>query len=157
MDHLFTAQQQRNANRRHYSLVEVMDWFEHTNGSELKYWCSEFAANVCQNHIDLARKAMRVNILWKQPQLLRLHESFDQIFQVRFSKRTKIFSSLFTLLLFVYNYSTTRKGHAIDAIRSQKILRCVWCVVRWFAWERIAANNLLETKVRNIKIQWVLE
>jgi len=78
----FHGQQMRNANnKRHYRLVEVMDWFEHTNGSELKYWCSEFAANVCQNHIDLARKAMRVNILWKQPQLLRLHESFDQIFQ----------------------------------------------------------------------------
>ena len=98
MDHLFTGQQQRNTNKRHYSLVEVMDWFEHTNGSELKYWCSEFAANVCQNHIDLARKAMRVNILWKQPQLLRLHESFDQIFQVRlFSKNTTtIKSHLFT-------------------------------------------------------------
>ena len=89
--YLFTGQQQRNANnKRHYRLVEVMDWFEHTNGSELKYWCSEFAANVCQNHIDLARKAMRVNILWKQPQLLRLHESFDQIFQViLFSKNKK--------------------------------------------------------------------
>ena len=123
--YLFTGQQQRNANnKRHYRLVEVMDWFEHTNGSELKYWCSEFAANVCQNHIDLARKAMRVNILWKQPQLLRLHESFDQIFQVRFSKRTIIFSYLFTIL-FVYNYSTIRKGHVIDAIRSQKILRFV--------------------------------
>ena len=123
--YLFTGQQQRNANnKRHYRLVEVMDWFEHTNGSELKYWCSEFAANVCQNHIDLARKAMRVNILWKQPQLLRLHESFDQIFQVRFSKSTTLFSCLFTIL-FVYNYSTTRKDHVIDAIRSQKILRCV--------------------------------
>ena len=106
-----------------------MDWFEHTNGSELKYWCSEFAANVCQNHIDLARKAMRVNILWKQPQLLRLHESFDQIFQVRlFSKKLQQFVAVYLCLLyflFVYNYSTTRKDHVIDAIRSQKILLSV--------------------------------
>ena len=126
-DYLFTGQQQRNANnKRHYRLVEVMDWFEHTNGSELKYWCSEFAANVCQNHIDLARKAMRVNILWKQPQLLRLHESFDQIFQVRLFYLLFLAVCLYLLYyLFVYNYSTTRKDHVIDAIRSQKIHPCV--------------------------------
>ena len=81
---LFIGQQQKNPTKRHYSLVEVMDWFEHTNGSELKYWCSEFAANVCQNHINLARKAMRVNVLWKQPQLLQLPKNFHQIFQVIF-------------------------------------------------------------------------
>ena len=106
--YLFTGQQQRNANnKRHYRLVEVMDWFEHTNGSELKYWCSEFAANVCQNHIDLARKAMRVNILWKQPQLLRLHESFDQIFQVQyFFLKTTIFSCFFTYSI-IYLFTIT--------------------------------------------------
>ena len=107
--YLFTGQQQRNANnKRHYRLVEVMDWFEHTNGSELKYWCSEFAANVCQNHIDLARKAMRVNILWKQPQLLRLHESFDQIFQVRlFSKNTTTINSCLFTYSIIYLFVIT--------------------------------------------------
>ena len=85
-----------------------MDWFEHTNGSELKYWCSEFAANVCQNHIDLARKAMRVNILWKQPQLLRLHESFDQIFQVRlFSKNTTTINSCLFTYSIIYLFIIT--------------------------------------------------
>ena len=101
MDHLFTGQQ-RNTNKRHYSLVEVMDWFEHTNGSELKYWCSEFAANVCQNHIDLARKTMRVNILWKQPQLLRLPKSFDQIFHVRFLKEQQYSAVFYHIVYYLF-------------------------------------------------------
>ena len=67
--------------KHHLSLLETLDWFN-SDGSDLKMWCAEFATLACQNHIELARKAMRVNVLWKQPQLLRLHESFDQIFQV---------------------------------------------------------------------------
>jgi len=66
--------------KHHLSLLETLDWFN-ADGSDLKMWCAEFATLACQNHIELARKAMRVNVLWKQPQLLRLHESFDQIFQ----------------------------------------------------------------------------
>ena len=201
-------------------------------------WCAEFANLACRNHIDLARKSMRVNVLWKQPQLLRLHESFDQIFQVisfltpfknipsfdelllfiflvKFLTQCKMldkclygllslqfasifhfnlnkfanlstssmqldmlkFASLFRLIWnigancrlkrpykhlssvfrwvknFTKNinsyhfvklnlfYSTTIKGHVIDAIRSLKTLQCVWCVVQWFAWEKIVANK----------------
>ena len=55
-------------------------------------------------------------------------------------------------LLLVHNSSTIRKGHVINAIRSQKILWFAWCVAQWFAREEIAARNSLATKVRNTKI-----
>ena len=85
--HFSTDQHQKNPTTHHSSLLEVMYLFQHTNISELKYWCSEFVESVCQNHINLARKAMRMNTLWKQPQLLRLPDSFDQIFEVKFLKQ----------------------------------------------------------------------
>jgi len=50
-------------------------------------WCSEFDTLACRDHILLARQAMRVNVLWKQPQLLRLHQQFDQIFQFYHKKQ----------------------------------------------------------------------
>ena len=65
----------------HINISNVMEWFS-PEGAELKMWCSEFASLACKDHIMLARQAMRVNVLWKQPQLLRLHRNFDQIFQV---------------------------------------------------------------------------
>lgn len=74
------AEQHKMTKKHHLSLLETLDWFT-PDGSDLNKWCAEFATLACQNHIELARKSMRVNVLWKQPQLLRLHESFDQIFQ----------------------------------------------------------------------------
>ena len=86
--------------KHHLSLLETLDWFN-ADGSDLKMWCAEFATLACQNHIELARKAMRVNVLWKQPQLLRLHESFDQIFQVLIDlKKFLIFCVLFIHQMF---------------------------------------------------------
>jgi hypothetical protein len=70
--------------RSNISMVDILDWF-HSDGAELNLWCLEFANLACRDHISLARQAMRVNVLWKQPSLLRLHESFDQIFQVLYS------------------------------------------------------------------------
>ena len=70
---------------KHVTISHVVDWFS-PEGQELKMWCSEFATLVCKDHLDLARQAMRVNVLWKQPQLLRLHRNFDQIFQVNIFK-----------------------------------------------------------------------
>ena len=55
-------------------------------------------------------------------------------------------------LLLVHNSSTIRKGHVINAIKSQKILWFAWCVAQWFTREEIAASNSLATKVRNTKI-----
>ena len=72
------AQQQK----QHVHIINVVEWFSQ-DGDELKMWCSEFDTLACRDHINLARQAMRVNVLWKQPQLLRLHQQFDQIFQVR--------------------------------------------------------------------------
>ena len=71
------AQQQK----QHVHIINVVEWFSQ-DGDELKMWCSEFDTLACRDHIGLARQAMRVNVLWKQPQLLRLHQQFDQIFQV---------------------------------------------------------------------------
>ena len=71
------AQQQK----QHVHIINVVEWFSQ-DGDELKMWCSEFDTLACRDHINLARQAMRVNVLWKQPQLLRLHPQFDQIFQV---------------------------------------------------------------------------
>lgn len=51
------------------------------NSTEVKMWCSEFATVACADHLDVARQAMRVNVLWKQPTLLKLHNSFDHLFQ----------------------------------------------------------------------------
>merc|ERR1711976_427798 len=62
------------------NLIDVVQWFS-DSGEELQMWCAEFADLACRDHIHLARQAMRVNVLWKQPQLLRLHQQFDQIFQ----------------------------------------------------------------------------
>ena len=70
--------------------IDVFEWFN-PNGDELKMWCSEFDTLACRDHIHLARQAMRVNVLWKQPQLLRLHQQFDQIFQVRISAHSAVF------------------------------------------------------------------
>jgi len=64
----------------HVHIIDVVQWFS-PGGAELKIWCSEFATLACQDHLHLARQAMRVNVLWKQPQLLKLHQNFDQIFQ----------------------------------------------------------------------------
>ena len=72
------AQQQK----QHVHIINVVEWFSQ-DGDELKMWCSEFDTLACRDHINLARQAMRVNVLWKQPQLLRLHQQFDQIFQVK--------------------------------------------------------------------------
>jgi len=66
--------------KQHVHIIDVFEWFS-PNGDELKMWCSEFDTLACRDHIHLARQAMRVNVLWKQPQLLRLHQQFDQIFQ----------------------------------------------------------------------------
>jgi len=66
--------------KQHVHIIDVFEWFN-PNGDELKMWCSEFDTLACRDHIHLARQAMRVNVLWKQPQLLRLHQQFDQIFQ----------------------------------------------------------------------------
>ena len=85
--HFSIDQHQKNPTTHHCSLLEVMNLFQKTNISELKYWCLEFVESVCQNHINLARKAMRMNTLWKQPQLLKLPKSFDQIFEVKFLKQ----------------------------------------------------------------------
>ena len=68
--------------KQHIHIINVVEWFSQ-DGDELKMWCSEFETMACRDHIHLARQAMRVNVLWKQPQLLRLNQQFDQIFQVR--------------------------------------------------------------------------
>ena len=62
------------------AIVDCIEWFK--NGDELTQWASEFVQLACKDHLPLARKAMRVNVLWKQPQLLKLHQNFDLIFQV---------------------------------------------------------------------------
>jgi len=76
------AQQQK----QHVHIINVVEWFSQ-DGDELKMWCSEFDTLACRDHIGLARQAMRVNVLWKQPQLLRLHQQFDQIFQFYHKKQ----------------------------------------------------------------------
>ena len=63
------------------NLIDVVQWFS-DSGEELQMWCAEFADLACRENLSLARQAMRVNVLWKQPQLLRLHQDYDQIFQV---------------------------------------------------------------------------
>ena len=90
------AQQQK----QHVHIINVVEWFSQ-DGDELKMWCSEFDTLACRDHINLARQAMRVNVLWKQPQLLRLHQQFDQIFQVKlgFSKKATKFEKIFVVLL----------------------------------------------------------
>ena len=90
------AQQQK----QHVHIINVVEWFSQ-DGDELKMWCSEFDTLACRDHINLARQAMRVNVLWKQPQLLRLHQQFDQIFQVKlgFSEKATKFEKIFVVLL----------------------------------------------------------
>ena len=63
------------------NIVDTLDWFS-PDGAEMKMWCSEFANLACKDHLNLARKFMRISGIWKQPQLLMLHQNFDQIFQV---------------------------------------------------------------------------
>ena len=90
------AQQQK----QHVHIINVVEWFSQ-DGDELKMWCSEFDTLACRDHINLARQAMRVNVLWKQPQLLRLHQQFDQIFQVKlgFSEKATKFEKILVVLL----------------------------------------------------------
>ena len=78
-----TAMSQQH--KQHIHIINVVEWFSQ-DGDELKMWCSEFDNMACRDHMHLARKAMRVNVLWKQPQLLNLHQNFNQIFQVRLIK-----------------------------------------------------------------------
>ena len=107
------------------NLIDVIQWFS-ANGEELQMWCAEFADLACRDHLGLARQAMRVNVLWKQPQLLRLHQDYDQIFQViwfLFSPAPQ--SPQCILNYFVVFSSSTIRGLVHYAIRYPKNLRFV--------------------------------
>ena len=69
---------------------------------------------------------------------LRLHQQFCKIFYVKMSTQYVVFV---TNKLFVFSF-TIRK-YVISVARFLKILLFAWCVVPWFAWEKIVAEKIL--------------
>ena len=104
------------------TVISTLEWFK-DDGSEMKTWLTEFATLACKDQLALARQYMRVNILWKQPSLLRLNSNFDNIFQVR---NTIAFIDKCLLMLFFFQYYHKRKCGKCNSIPKEPTV-CLLC------------------------------
>ena len=62
--------------------VSALNWFT-SEGREFVSWLESLKSSIGQvRDVTLLRKALKVNLTWKQPKLLSLPKNYDQIFQV---------------------------------------------------------------------------
>ena len=92
----------------------------------LTAWTTGTEAFTRTGHLA-ARKLVLTNIIWQQPQLLRLPRNYDSIFQVML-----VAGGSFELRLTVPRSSTT-SGSARCASGCRRTRRCACCAGRWSA------------------------
>lgn len=71
------------------SVCQGLNWFHAKRGldadeapdNEIDMWCANFVPLIKRN-LSQARSLLQVNVVWRQPSLLRVPKNYDEIFQV---------------------------------------------------------------------------
>lgn len=74
-----------NTDGHNLGLVEICDGLNlfSSDRCEIDVWCQGFFPAIARS-VTMSRQLLLVNILWKQPSLLRVPKNYDVIFQVSF-------------------------------------------------------------------------
>ena len=120
------------------SVVDGLNWFRPEPGEEegagqleMDLWLQEFLPHVTRS-CGKAQQLLQVNLLWRQPVLLKVPKNYDDIFQVSEFTVLQFIGSLLVTNI-ISSFSTITSGGASSATRSPRIPPCASCAERWCA------------------------